>query len=73
MIKNNNSSNETMDNELYDYLLNDEEFYLFDCEQEDVQSDIYWKSLIEDIDGGDNFVDYCEYIFRILEEEGWYE
>lgn len=32
-----------------------------------------WKSYVEDIDGGDNFADYCEYIFELLEEEGYYE
>ena len=31
------------------------------------------ESFIEDIDGGDNFADYCEYIFEILEEEGYYD
>lgn len=31
------------------------------------------KSYIEDIDGGDNFIDYCEYIFDYLEEQGYYE
>jgi len=31
------------------------------------------KSYIEDIDGGDNFADYCEYIFELLEEEDYYE
>lgn len=31
------------------------------------------KSFIEDIEGGDNFADYCEYIFEILEEEECYE
>ena len=33
----------------------------------------YLESYIEDIDGGDNFADYCEYIFELLEEEGYYE
>ena len=32
-----------------------------------------WKSYVEDIDGGDNFADYCEYIFEILEEEDYYD
>ena len=32
-----------------------------------------WKSYVEDIDGGDNFANYCEYIFELLEEEGYYE
>lgn len=31
------------------------------------------KSNIEDIDGGDNFTDYCEYFFKMLEEEDYYE
>lgn len=33
----------------------------------------YLESYVEDIDGGDNFADYCEYIFELLEEEGYYE
>lgn len=32
-----------------------------------------WKSYVEDIEGGDNFADYCEYIFEILEEENYYD
>lgn len=32
-----------------------------------------WKSNIEDIDGGDNFADYCQYIFRLYEDEGYYD
>lgn len=32
-----------------------------------------WQSYVEDIDGGDNFADYCEYIFEILEEENYYD
>lgn len=31
------------------------------------------KSNISDISGGDNFTDYCEYIFEILDEEEYYE
>lgn len=33
----------------------------------------YLESYIEDIDGGDNFADYCKYIFELLEEEDYYE
>lgn len=33
----------------------------------------YLKSYVKDINGGDNFADYCEYIFELLEEEGYYE
>ena len=31
------------------------------------------KSYIENIEGGDNFADYCEYIFELYEEEGYYD
>ena len=31
------------------------------------------ESYIKDINGGDNFADYCEYIFDLLEEEGYYD
>jgi hypothetical protein len=30
------------------------------------------KSYIKDIYGGDNFADYCEYIFELYEEEGYW-
>lgn len=33
----------------------------------------YFKSYVEDIDGGDNFADYCRYIFKVCEEEGYYD
>lgn len=34
----------------------------------------YLESYVEDIDCGDNFADYCEYIFELLEEEeGYYD
>lgn len=31
------------------------------------------KSYIEDINSGDNFADYCEDFFELLEEEGYYD
>ena len=70
-----NSYNEIMDKELYDYLLNDDEFFLSEDEQEleIFEDNLYWKSVVEDIDGGDNFIDYCEWFFEMLEEEGYYE
>lgn len=33
----------------------------------------YLKSYVKDIYGGDNFADYCQYIFKVLEEEGYYD
>lgn len=32
-----------------------------------------WKSGVKDIYGGDNFGDYCEYIFGLLDEEEYYQ
>lgn len=32
-----------------------------------------FTSNVEDIDGGDNFADYCEYFFGLLDEEGYYD
>lgn len=33
----------------------------------------YLESYVEDIEGGDNFADYCKYFFNLLEEEGYYD
>lgn len=32
-----------------------------------------WKSNVKDIVGGDNFADFCEYFFEILEKEEYFE
>lgn len=31
------------------------------------------KSMVKDIVGGDNFIDYCEEFFGLLDEEGYYD
>ena len=31
-----------------------------------------WKSNVKDIIGGDNFADYCEEFFEMLDEEEYY-
>ena len=49
-----------------DYILKEQDFYPPSDER-------VWKSNIRDIEGGDNFADYCEYIFELLEEEGYYD
>lgn len=68
---NNKYIDDILDEEFYDYLIEVE------CPQYDRESydsdNRYWKSYVEDIEGGDNFVDYCTYIFGILEEEGYYD
>lgn len=51
---------------LFDDELNEQSFY-------PPSDDRTWKSYVEDIKGGDNFADYCEYIFDLLEEENYFE
>lgn len=52
--------------EQYGFVLSEEDFY-------PPADDRTWKSNIEDIDGGDNFADFCEEYFEILEEEGYFD
>ena len=47
--------------------------YLTEVDFYPPSDDRVWESYVEDIDGGDNFIDYCEYIFELLEEEGYYD
>ena len=35
--------------------------------------DRVWESYIEDINGGDTFADYCHDIFKLYDEEEYYE
>ena len=32
-----------------------------------------WTSNVEDIDGGDSFVDFCEYFYEMLDEEEYFD
>lgn len=60
--------------------LYDEEDYLYTDDDYLQEIDVYspcddrvWKSNIEDIEGGDNFVDFCAEFFKMLEEEGYWD
>lgn len=65
MRKNKYDFSDLLQEESYDYLT-EADFY-------PPSDNRVWKSCVEDIDGGDNFIDYCESIFELLEEEGYYE
>lgn len=52
---------------------NDEEYILTESDFYPPSDDRFLETYIEDIDGGDNFAEYCEYIFEIYEDEGYYE
>ena len=45
-----------------------DEYTLDQCSDDRV-----WKSNIYDINGGDNFVDFCEYYFEMLDEDEYWE
>lgn len=57
----------------YKAYLDGDKFYLTEKTFYSSSDDRTWKSNVEDIYGGDNFADYCEYIFDFLEEEGYYD
>ena len=50
----------------YDVVLSEEDFY-------PPVDNRYLKSGIKDINGGDNFVDYANYIYDLYESEDYYE
>lgn len=49
-----------------EYVLTEEDF----CPPSD---DRIWTSNVEDINDGDNFADYCEEFFEMLDEEEYYD
>lgn len=69
LMNNEYTFDDILDEEFYEYLLEVEGFK----PDEQECDNRYWKSCVEDIDGGDNFIDYCTYFFGILEEEGYYD
>ena len=64
--------NDELERQLLKYL-KDNDFTLSELDFYPPSDNRVLKSHIEDIDGGDNFTDYCEYIFEILEEEEYYD
>lgn len=48
-------------------------FYLTKSDFYPPSDDRMWESNLEDIRDGDNFIDYCQYIFGVLKEEGYYD
>ena len=58
----------------------DEDYMFINDDSCLTESDFYppsdnrvWKSNVANISGGDNFADYCQYIFNVLEEEEYYD
>ena len=65
--------------EICDYCdyIDDDYMYYADINNEQdfnyLSDDRFWTSNVEDINGGDNFADYCKDIFNLLEEEEYYD
>ncbi len=53
-------------NKQYYKYLTEENFYPASDER-------FWVSYVEDIDGGDNFANFCRDFFELLDEEGYYD
>lgn len=49
-----------------DFCLTEEDFYP-PCDNRT------WTSGVEDINGGDNFIDYCVEFYEMLDEEDYYD
>ena len=69
MIDRNNNKN------IYDYI-----FSQYDYRLDEIEEDFYylsdnrvWTSIVEDIESGDNFADFCKEFFELLDEEEYYD
>ena len=56
-----------------DCVCTDDDFYLEESDFYPPSDDRVWESIIEDIEGGDNFADYRKEFFKILDEEEYWE
>ena len=54
------------DENKYNHILREHDFY-------PPTDNRTWKSNVRDIAGGDNFADFCEYFFELLDEEEYFE
>lgn len=68
------------DKSVCNYTANEQDLYLNDTDFCLTEKDFYppsdnrtWKSGVRDVRGGDNFADYCEYFFEVLDEEEYFD
>lgn len=65
----------TMNNQFaYKDILEEQDYY--PTEFDDLFTNVdnrVWKSYVRDINGGDNFADFCKEFFEILDEEEYWE
>lgn len=56
-----------------DYALANDDFCLTEVDFYPPSDNRVWTSIIKDVNGGDNFVEYCVDFFEMLDEEGYYD
>lgn len=66
-----NEMNEELDKKIA-YLM-DNDFCLTESDFYPPSDNRVWTTNVVDIDGGDNFADYCEEFFEILDQEEYFE
>lgn len=64
-----------LDDYTYEYITNSKnnEMHITEFDFYPPPDNRVWESYVEDIEGGDNFADYCEYIFDVLDEEEYFD
>ena len=58
---------------MFDGELREQDFFIDDRTWTSSSDDRTWTSNVRDIVGGDNFVDFCEEFFELLDEEEYFE
>ena len=73
MKNNHNMLDDILNKQYYNHYSKQDDYCLSEIDFYPPSDDRVLESYVEDIDGGDNFADYCEYIFELYEEEDYYE
>lgn len=73
MKNNHNMMDDILDKQYYNNLSQQDDYCLSEIDFYPPSDNRCLESYVEDIDNGDNFADYCEELFELLEEEGYWE
>ena len=61
-------------NYTYEDMLEEQDYCPIELDDSLISTDNrVWKSNVNDIKGGDNFADFCEEFFELLDEEGYWD
>lgn len=73
MKNNHNMMDDILDKQYYNNLSQQDDYCLSEIDFYPPSDSRCLESYVEDIDNGDNFADYCEELFELLEEEGYWD